>query len=132
MRWDQRLPATEPADRAPTGRYVVRLAKRATAHVVNALCACHGLIQVTEDVMKVLVDGDRGYIGAVLVPYLQALGHEVVGLDVGWYDGCDFGPQPERVRARTGDIRDVRRGGPRRALTPWSTSPPSPTTRSAT
>lgn len=58
--------------------------------------------------MRVLVDGDRGYIGAVLVPYLQARGHEVVGLDVGWYDGCDFGPQPGGYEQRSGDIRDVR------------------------
>ena len=36
------------------------------------------------------MDGDRGYIGAVLVPFVQAAGHEVVGLDVGWYDGCDL------------------------------------------
>jgi len=57
--------------------------------------------------MRVLVDGDRGYIGAVLVPYLRARGHEVVGLDVGWYDGCDFGPPPEGYEQRTGDIRDA-------------------------
>ena len=57
--------------------------------------------------MKVLVDGDRGYVGAVLVPYLMGLGHEVVGLDAGWYDGCDFGPQPDGYEQRTGDIRDV-------------------------
>jgi nucleoside-diphosphate-sugar epimerase len=57
--------------------------------------------------MRVLVTGDRGYIGAVLVPFLGAAGHEVVGLDVGWYDGCDFGAQPEGYERRTGDIRDV-------------------------
>jgi nucleoside-diphosphate-sugar epimerase len=57
--------------------------------------------------MRVLVDGDRGYIGAVLVPIFQAAGHEVVGLDVGWYDGCDFGPQPGGYEQRTGDIRDL-------------------------
>lgn len=57
--------------------------------------------------MRVLVDGDRGYIGAVVVPYLLGRGHEVVGLDAGWYDGCDFGPQPGRYEQRTGDIRDV-------------------------
>lgn len=60
------------------------------------------------ELMRVLVDGDRGYIGAVLVPYLQRAGHEVVGLDVGWYDGCDFGAQPDGYEQRTGDIRDVR------------------------
>jgi nucleoside-diphosphate-sugar epimerase len=57
--------------------------------------------------VKVLVDGDRGYLGAVLVPFLQAAGHEVVGLDAGWYDGCDFGPTPDAYVQRTGDCRDV-------------------------
>ena len=57
--------------------------------------------------MRVLVDGDRGYIGSVLAPFVQGAGHEVVGLDVGWYDGCDFGVQPSGYEQRTGDIRDV-------------------------
>src|SRR3954465_2027653 len=57
--------------------------------------------------MRVLVDGDRGYIGAVLVPLLLEAGHEVQGLDAGWYDGCDFGEQPQGYTSRTGDIRDV-------------------------
>jgi len=56
--------------------------------------------------MKVLVTGDRGYIGAVLVPFLRAAGHEVVGLDAGWYDGCDFGPFTTDYESHTGDIRD--------------------------
>jgi nucleoside-diphosphate-sugar epimerase len=54
--------------------------------------------------MRVLVAGDRGYIGAVLVPFVQSAGHEVVGLDIGWYD---FGPQPNSYEQRTRDIRDV-------------------------
>ncbi|QAY69025.1 NAD-dependent epimerase/dehydratase family protein [Xylanimonas protaetiae] len=58
--------------------------------------------------MRVLVTGDRGYIGAVLVPFFQARGHDVVGLDAGWYDGCDFGPQPGGYEQRTGDVRDAR------------------------
>lgn len=58
--------------------------------------------------MKVLVTGDRGYIGAVLVPLFRGAGHEVVGLDAGWYDGCDFGPYPVDYESRTGDIRDQR------------------------
>lgn len=57
--------------------------------------------------MRVLVDGDRGYLGAVLVPILMEAGHQVVGLDAGWYDGCDFGDQPRGYESRTGDIRDV-------------------------
>lgn len=35
--------------------------------------------------MKVLVTGTEGYIGAQLGPLLQARGHEVVGLDAGFY-----------------------------------------------
>ena len=57
--------------------------------------------------MKILVAGDRGYIGAVMVPVLQAAAHEVVGLDAGWYDGCDFGTPPVDYEQRTGDIRDA-------------------------
>ncbi len=58
--------------------------------------------------MRVLVDGDRGYLGSVLAPFFQAAGHEVVGLDAGWYDGCDFGPVPTGYEQRTGDIREAR------------------------
>ena len=58
--------------------------------------------------MKVLVAGDRGYIGAILVPFLQAAGHQVDGLDVGLYEGCDFGAGPESIGARPArDIRDA-------------------------
>lgn len=35
--------------------------------------------------MRVLVTGDRGYIGAVLVPMLLKAGHEVVGLDIEFF-----------------------------------------------
>jgi nucleoside-diphosphate-sugar epimerase len=57
--------------------------------------------------MRVLVTGDRGYIGAVLVPFLRTHGHEVVGLDAGWYEGCDFGPMADKDPSPPRDIRDV-------------------------
>lgn len=57
--------------------------------------------------MRILVDGDRGYLGTVMVPLLIQAGHAVVGLDAGWYDGCDFGEQPAGYEQRTGDIRCV-------------------------
>ena len=57
--------------------------------------------------MRVLVAGDRGYIGAVLVPFLRAAGHEVVGLDLGLYEGCDLGPPPEEAPEPPSDMRDV-------------------------
>lgn len=57
--------------------------------------------------MTILVTGHRGYIGAVLTPRLQSLGHEVVGLDSGLYRGCDFGDRPPDIPTIGKDIRDV-------------------------
>jgi len=60
--------------------------------------------------MRVLVAGDRGYIGAVLVPFLRAAGHEADGLDLGLYEGCDLGPAPADTSLWPPlDIRDVER-----------------------
>jgi nucleoside-diphosphate-sugar epimerase len=58
--------------------------------------------------MRVLVAGDRGYIGTVLVPFLRGAGHQVDGFDVGLYEGCDFGAAPESTGARPArDMRDA-------------------------
>ena len=57
--------------------------------------------------MKILVTGHNGYIGTVLVPMLQADGHEVVGLDSDLYERCTFGGDMPKVRAMRKDIRDI-------------------------
>jgi nucleoside-diphosphate-sugar epimerase len=57
--------------------------------------------------VKVLVAGDRGYIGAVLVPFLRAAGHEVDGFDVGLYEGCDLGSFPGVGDRVPRDLRDA-------------------------
>lgn len=61
--------------------------------------------------MRVLVTGVEGYIGCLLAPYLQARGHEVVGLDTGYYrDGwlfSDRGLVPGLPRTLGRDIREV-------------------------
>lgn len=58
--------------------------------------------------MRVLVAGDRGYTGAVLVPFLRAAGHEVNGLDIGLYEECDLGPALSDPGARaTLDMRNA-------------------------
>ena len=57
--------------------------------------------------MKVLVTGDRGYIGEVMVKYLSGRGHEVAGLDTDYYADGDFtSPCGGFPRLRK-DIRDV-------------------------
>jgi nucleoside-diphosphate-sugar epimerase len=58
--------------------------------------------------MRVLVAGDRGYIGAVLVPFLRTSGHDVDGLDLGLYEGCDLGPALDGTAQQPGrDMRDA-------------------------
>jgi nucleoside-diphosphate-sugar epimerase len=57
--------------------------------------------------MKVLVTGHDGYIGVVLAPMLELMGHEVVGLDTHLYEGCSLGPEPPRIEAYRMDVRDV-------------------------
>jgi nucleoside-diphosphate-sugar epimerase len=57
--------------------------------------------------MRVLVTGHLGYIGVEMVPVLRAAGHEVVGLDIGLFDGCDFLAPPDPVPTVDVDLRDV-------------------------
>src|SRR5690348_6064729 len=57
--------------------------------------------------VRVLVAGDRGYIGAVLVPFLRAAGHQADGLDLGLYEGCDLGQPALGDRQAPRDMRDV-------------------------
>ena len=55
---------------------------------------------------RILVTGHRGYIGAVMVPMLCRRGFDVVGMDVGWFDDCDWGHVTPVSELRM-DIRDV-------------------------
>jgi nucleoside-diphosphate-sugar epimerase len=57
--------------------------------------------------VRVLVTGHAGYIGAVMVPWLQAAGHEVVGLDSDLFAGCDLGTHRPSAPALHCDLRDV-------------------------
>ena len=57
--------------------------------------------------MRILVTGHSGYIGQVLCPMLQAAGHQVIGLDTYFYEGCQFQPAPAMESIRR-DIRDIR------------------------
>lgn len=57
--------------------------------------------------MRILLTGHEGYIGAVARRVFAGAGHDVVGLDTGWYVGCDLGPAPSPIPSIEKDIRDV-------------------------
>lgn len=52
--------------------------------------------------MKVLVTGNNGYIGTVMVPMLQSKGFDVTGLDSDLFEGSVFGDN-----SNTGKIADI-------------------------
>jgi nucleoside-diphosphate-sugar epimerase len=58
--------------------------------------------------VRVLVTGDRGYIGSVIVPIFEEAGHDVVGLDSRLYGGSVFGDEmPGPGTSIDKDVRDV-------------------------
>ena len=57
--------------------------------------------------MKVLVTGHQGYLGSVMTPVLADAGHDVVGLDSGFFADCVLGPEPEDPPGLAVDVRDV-------------------------
>ncbi len=58
--------------------------------------------------MRVLLTGIDGYLGAVMAPVLIGRGHDVTGLDAGYYrDGMLYDPGTPRVPTITKDIRNV-------------------------
>ena len=56
---------------------------------------------------KVLITGHGGYIGALMVPYFARRGYEVVGLDTGFFSGCEFYETHDAVSVIRKDVRDV-------------------------
>jgi nucleoside-diphosphate-sugar epimerase len=57
--------------------------------------------------MKILLTGNKGYIGAVAGPILHSAGHDVSGLDSDLFAGCDFGDEPPAIPELCKDLRDL-------------------------
>lgn len=57
--------------------------------------------------MRVLVTGHEGYLGAAMTTTLREAGHELVGLDTGYFADRLLGPAPDPVPALSLDLRDV-------------------------
>ena len=57
--------------------------------------------------MKILATGTEGYIGSLLGPLLRERGHEIVGVDTGFYAEAQlYEPAPNGITLRR-DIRDL-------------------------
>lgn len=59
--------------------------------------------------MKIMVTGNLGYIGTILVPRLAALNYEVVGYDIGYFQDCFLSNVYSNFYQIRKDIRDVAR-----------------------
>ncbi len=59
--------------------------------------------------MRILVTGDKGYIGTILVPMLLEKGYDVVGLDSDLFEQSTFGSFTSPITSIRKDIRDVTR-----------------------
>lgn len=57
--------------------------------------------------MRILLTGHLGYIGAVMAPFLAQAGHEVTGLDTGYFVDSVMGPEPDPIPELRKDLRDV-------------------------
>jgi nucleoside-diphosphate-sugar epimerase len=57
--------------------------------------------------MKILVTGHRGYIGPHLVKLLQEAGHQVTGVDIGYFGSCNWEPLPTADKEIEADFRSL-------------------------
>jgi len=57
--------------------------------------------------VKVLLTGHQGYIGSVMAPALVEAGHQVTGLDTGYFAGCTLVADEGNIPAVSKDIRDL-------------------------
>ncbi len=57
--------------------------------------------------MKILITGHRGYIGPHLVNLLHEHGHQVTGVDIGYFEACAWESLPAADREIRGDFRQL-------------------------
>lgn len=57
--------------------------------------------------MRILVTGNKGYIGMVLTEMLLEKSYEVIGFDTDYYKHCDLYEYAQPIKQITKDIRDI-------------------------
>jgi nucleoside-diphosphate-sugar epimerase len=57
---------------------------------------------------RILVTGHNGYLGSVMVPWLAAAGHEITGLDTGYFSKCTLvADHSSAIRSIQKDLREL-------------------------
>jgi nucleoside-diphosphate-sugar epimerase len=56
---------------------------------------------------RILITGNEGYIGSVMAPIFAAAGHDVVGLDTGYFRDCTLVAPDRTIPTIDKDIRDL-------------------------
>lgn len=58
--------------------------------------------------MRIIVTGNKGYIGALMVPMLTKDGHQVTGLDTNFFNDCNFQDEKISIPEIKKDLRDIK------------------------
>ena len=58
-------------------------------------------------IKKILVTGDKGYIGTLLTKFLISLNYDVEGIDIGYFENCVLGKISEDYKSIRKDIRNL-------------------------
>ena len=56
---------------------------------------------------RVLITGQNGYVGSILAPTFAQSGHDVAGLDSGYYEPCTLVPDLATIPWVRKDLRDL-------------------------
>jgi len=57
--------------------------------------------------MKILITGHQGYIGPHLTKILKEAGHHITGVDIGYFNSCNWEPFPACDTEIQGDFRNL-------------------------
>jgi nucleoside-diphosphate-sugar epimerase len=69
-----------------------------------------GWARAEEPIVRVLATGTEGYVGTILAPFLLERGHDVVGVDTGFYaSGALYADEPLEAAAYEEVREDIRR-----------------------
>ncbi len=63
-----------------------------------------------DKVERILITGNKGYLGSVMAPWLRRAGYDVVGLDTNYFSDCTLVPDLAEIPTVAKDLRDLAPG----------------------